>query len=266
MAKSNPYLNNQLLLDQIHKSKISYCSYLDPTYTRCDLIVESLDEVTDELLDEAIAKRRAKEQRQLRSEYTERTGKRTGKEFNAIRAPEYQREDMVVRVITFEHIPLLPEPRNVQCKRPEAKLRVRINFTPFKHYVMIDGQYVEVLRSHWIGGFDNGHFSQTHGKTTDKLGRAYLLLASRYSGKSNFRGYTYREEMVGHAIMKLAEHGLQFDEDTTNNPFAYLTRVTHNSFLHILNSEKKEQDRRDSMREKAGLQPSTARQLKNEGW
>ena len=42
MQKKVNYLNNKDLLEQIHLSKSSYCSYTDPKYTDYDLIVKDI--------------------------------------------------------------------------------------------------------------------------------------------------------------------------------------------------------------------------------
>ena len=44
MKKVN-YLNNKDLLDQIHKSKSSYCSFIDPKYSDYDLIVKDIGSI-----------------------------------------------------------------------------------------------------------------------------------------------------------------------------------------------------------------------------
>lgn len=41
------YVNNRDLLTEIHKSKNSYCSYIDPAYEDFDLIVSDISEVTE---------------------------------------------------------------------------------------------------------------------------------------------------------------------------------------------------------------------------
>ena len=37
------YLNNKDLLDEIHKSKNTYCSFINPEYHQYDLILSSVD-------------------------------------------------------------------------------------------------------------------------------------------------------------------------------------------------------------------------------
>ena len=58
--------------------------------------------------------------------------------------------------------------------------------------------------------------------------------------------------------------GLQFNEDKSDNPFAYYTTVVNNSFTRVLNIEKKNQGIRDDLLEKAGQAPSWTRQLAHE--
>jgi hypothetical protein len=92
----------------------------------------------------------------------------------------------------------------------------------------------------------------------------YIKLSERYAQRSNWRGYTYIDEMKGQAILQLSQIGLQFDESKSENPFAYYTAAVTNSFTRILNLEKKMQNIRDDMLEEAGLTPSMTRQGKQE--
>jgi len=52
MAKVN-YLNNKDLLLEIHKSKLSYCSFIDPSYSEYDLILPSLEKINIRTIAEA---------------------------------------------------------------------------------------------------------------------------------------------------------------------------------------------------------------------
>ena len=70
--------------------------------------------------------------------------------------------------------------------------------------------------------------------------------------------------MQGQALVQLSQIGLQFNEAKSQNPFAYYTAVVTNSFLGILNAEKKMQNIRDDIMEENGLTPSWTRQLSNE--
>ena len=46
------YLNNKNILQEIQKSKMTYCWYMDDESTMYDLIVHSLDELTEDKIDE----------------------------------------------------------------------------------------------------------------------------------------------------------------------------------------------------------------------
>jgi hypothetical protein len=138
---------------------------------------------------------------------------------------------------------------------------MRVNFPPFEHY-RIDEQkkpYI-VGRSHWQGDLDTGVFSKDHGKMTRTLANMFMKLCERYATRSNWRGYTYNEEMRGQALLQLSQIGLQFDESKSQNPFAYYTAAITNSFTRILNIEKKNQNIRDDILEMNGLNPSWTRQ------
>ena len=52
MTKVN-YLNNKDLLEEIHKSKNTYCSFTKPEYHQYDIILPSLDKINIRTVAEA---------------------------------------------------------------------------------------------------------------------------------------------------------------------------------------------------------------------
>ena len=162
--------------------------------------------------------------------------------------------------MTFNHIPEDLERKS--NPKTVADRHTKCNFPPFQHY-RIDkkGKPKCVGKSHWVGGMNNGYFKNTQGKITEKLAKMYMKLCERYGTRSNWRGYTYNDEMQSQALMQLSQIGLQFDESKSENPFAYYTAAITNSFTRILNIEKKNQNIRDDIMEQNNMMPSMTRQL-----
>jgi hypothetical protein len=71
--------------------------------------------------------------------------------------------------------------------------------------------------------------------------------------------------MRGQAILQLTQIGLQFDESKSDNPFAYYTAAVTNSFVRIINIEKRNQNIRDDILEINGMNPSWTRQNSGSG-
>ncbi|HEY6437090.1 MAG TPA: hypothetical protein VIY47_10905, partial [Ignavibacteriaceae bacterium] len=143
----------------------------------------------------------------------------------------------------------------------EADNYVKLNFYPFKHFIIENGIAKEVGRSH----SKNGKFNLERGSITNKLAKMFILMVNKYAQRSNWRGYTYLDEMKGQALLQLAQMGLQFDEFQSDNPFSYYTMSLQNSFTRVLNLEKKNQDLRDDLLIDSGASPSFSRQLAVEG-
>ena len=161
--------------------------------------------------------------------------------------------------MTFDHIPA--EPGRKKNPKTVADTKVKLNFPPFQHYKFNENdQLVCVGKSHWQGGMENGYFNLTHGKATNKLALMWMKLCDRYATRGNVRGYTYNDEMRGQAILQLAQIGLQFDESKSNNPFAYYTAAVTNSFVRVINLEKRNQNIRDDILEMNDMNPSYTRQ------
>lgn len=152
-------------------------------------------------------------------------------------------------------LPPLPEDNLMSDKY------VRLPFPPFYHYRIDENKEPYIVgKSHWKGDLNKGEFCKDHGTMTRILATMFMKLCDRYATRSNWRGYTYNEEMRGAALVQLSQIGLRFDESKSQNPFAYYTAAITNSFTHVLNSEKKNQNIRDDMLEMNGLNPSWTRQ------
>lgn len=94
------------------------------------------------------------------------------------------------------------------------------------------------------------------GKISNELAKMLMLLTDRYSRKSSFGGYTFREDMVSEALINLCQNALKFDPEKSSNPFAFYTTSIHHSFLQFLNNEKKHRNIRDRMLIELGENPS----------
>ena len=281
MRKVN-YLNNKDILKEIHKSKLTYCSFIDDSVKSYDSIVTSVDKITKKAIQEARkarAERLAKEAQEV--DLLNGIKKKLDEYLTATK--DIPQTDVVFRVMTWEHIPI----DEAKQKKADAKAQeeydsdednfeteydepivvkgvtkyTKVNFPPFKHYRVDEvGTPVLVGISHWKGGIEKGKFTKDHGTMTPKLAHMFIKLCERYATRSNWRGYTYNDEMRSQALLQLSQIGLQFDESKSQNPFAYYTAAITNSFTRVLNIEKRNQNIRDDILEMNNYSPSYTRQ------
>lgn len=247
MKKTN-YLNNKDILSEIHKSKNTFCSFSLPEYHQYDAILSNIEQINTESI--AIAK----------NNKAKRINQDTKLNINI---ENISTTDLIFRIMTFDHIPDQPgrkkNPKNI------ADRKIKLNFPPFQHWKFNDSnELICVGKSHWKGDVSSGSFSLDHGIATDKLALMWMKLCERYATRGNVRGYTYNDEMRGQAILQLAQIGLQFDESKSQNPFAYYTAAVTNSFVRVINLEKRNQNIRDDILEMNDMNPSYTRQANDE--
>jgi len=272
------YLNNRDILKEIHKSKITYCSFLTPEDGYYDIILPSVDKINKKNTAEG---RKLRAERLTRAAYDLAQSTSTVKlklDDFAIKPSKISPTDVVFRVMTWDHIPTdtakskkakvlveddeadpLTEYDDTSVVMPSKF--VKVNFPPFQHYkIDEDGVPYCVGKSHWQGDLIKGKFNRDHGTMTRTLAHMFMKLCERYATRSNWRGYTYNDEMRSQALLQLSQIGLQFDESKSQNPFAYYTAAITNSFTRVLNIEKRSQNLRDDILEMNGLTPSYTRQ------
>ena len=280
------YLNNKDILKEIHKSKLTYCWFANPVDSDYDIIVSVNPKGV-------IAKKDVLQGRKNRAERLAKlaheaamaeTGEKRKLDEFEIKYTKISENDVVFRVMTWAHVPVdqsknkkpvlddedMPIETEYDAGTEEAVKTptkyVKVNFPPFQHWkINPEGEYNVVGISHWKGDPATGAYCRDHGTMTNKLAHMFMKLCERYATRSNWRGYTYNDEMRSQALLQLAQIGLQFDESKSQNPFAYYTAAITNSFTRVLNIEKRNQNLRDDILEMNGLNPSYTRQGMSSG-
>ena len=78
------------------------------------------------------------------------------------------------------------------------------------------------------------------GEISESLGAKLILIAERFSRKWNFRNYSYKDDFIGDAILRMV---CQLDKINLDhpkcNPFSYLSITCENSMKANLNKESK---------------------------
>ena len=261
--RKRKYLSNRDILAEIHKSKTTYCSYLDESFNQFDIILPNIERINIRTIAQAKRNRAARLGRDT-YEKTYMSGDTNVKQADFfIDWKKVPKTDLIFRIMTFDHIPL--QPSRKKTPKTVADHHTQCNFPPFQHWKFDENdELICVGKSHWEGGLQNGSFNKEHGAMTDKLAMMFIKLVERYASRSNWRGYTYNDEMQGAGLLQLSRIGLQFDESKSDNPFAYYTAAITNSFTRVLNLEKKGQRIRDDILQQNALNPSYTRQNEND--
>lgn len=270
------YLNNKDILKEIHKSKNTYCSYITSDVADYDIIVHGVKAITVDVIEQA-RQNRADRLAKLAWEESAQSGEKRKLDEFSIPLEKIKKSDIVIRVMTWDHVPTasvvkkktildIEDDEIVHTEYDDEAAAgptkyVKCNFPPFQHYkIGSRNKPYCVGKSHWQGDLETGSWSREHGTMTRTLAFMFMKLCERYATRSNWRGYTYNDEMRSQALLQLSQIGLQFDESKSSNPFAYYTAAITNSFTRVLNIEKRNQNLRDDILEMNNFAPSYTRQ------
>ena len=78
----------------------------------------------------------------------------------------------------------------------------------------------------------------------DKLAESLLKIATGLSFAPNFINYSWKDEMIGDAVLKMfsALKHKKFKIETGNNPFSYFTTIAYHAFINRIKKESKHRD------------------------
>ena len=75
----------------------------------------------------------------------------------------------------------------------------------------------------------------------EELAESTSKIAVGLSYSPNFINYSYKDEMIGDAIVKMiaAVKNKKFNLESTSNPFSYFTTIAYHAFINRIKKEKK---------------------------
>jgi len=75
----------------------------------------------------------------------------------------------------------------------------------------------------------------------DNLAESVHKIATGLSYATNFINYTYKDEMVGDAVVKMftALKHKKFNIESHSNPFSYFTTIAYHAFINRIKKEKR---------------------------
>ena len=78
------------------------------------------------------------------------------------------------------------------------------------------------------------------GKISDELATMISKIAHKLSYAPNFINYTYRDEMVGDAVVRMMKALIakKYTHNKGSNPFSYFTKIAFNAFRNRIKKEK----------------------------
>lgn len=78
----------------------------------------------------------------------------------------------------------------------------------------------------------------------NKLGESIYKIATGLSYAPNFINYSYKDDMIGDAIVKMfsALQSKKFKLESGNNPFSYFTTIAFHAFINRIKKEKKQRE------------------------
>lgn len=74
----------------------------------------------------------------------------------------------------------------------------------------------------------------------NNIASCFIMIANRLATKSNFSGYTYKDDMIGDGIENCIRAVTKFNYIDYDNPFAYFTQIIWWAFLRRIEAEKKQ--------------------------
>lgn len=89
-------------------------------------------------------------------------------------------------------------------------------------------------------------------RISEKLGDSIIKIANGLSYATNFINYSYKDEMIGDAVVKMfsALKNKKFRLDSGFSPFSYFTTIAFHAFINRIKKEKKHHEVLDEYKQK----------------
>jgi len=138
------------------------------------------------------------------------------------KAPKEVKEEIAPKEVKEKKLPV-KKPKRKKNKKKSA------HYVPAKDFVKAIDEFYAKPGEAEIG---------------EQLGTYIYKIATGLSFAPNFINYSYKDDMVGDAIVKMisALKNKKFNPETGNNPFSYFTTIAFHAFINRIKKEKKQRE------------------------
>ena len=84
-------------------------------------------------------------------------------------------------------------------------------------------------------------------RLSESIALSFIKIAQNLSNKTNFRNYTYKDEMILDGIENCVAYAHNFNPEKSKNPFSYFTQIIYYAFVRRIQKENKQTDIKRSM-------------------
>ena len=115
-------------------------------------------------------------------------------------------------------------------KKPTKKPRAKSKKPNKKTYYVSPKEFLQNLKDYYVTD-----------DLIDELATSVYKIAVGLSYSPNFINYSYKDEMIGDAVVKMvaAVKNKKFRIDSPSNPFSYFTTIAYHAFINRIKKEKK---------------------------
>lgn len=134
------------------------------------------------------------------------------------------------------------KPKTTKPKKPRKRKTTNVHYVDnkelYEHLKYYLERYNDAFDKQKAQGLSKDEMDLP--PVTDYIADAIFKICDNLSRKSNFFGYTYREDMVLDGAENCLRYISNFKPDKSKNPFSYFSQIAYYAFLRRIKSEHKE--------------------------
>lgn len=140
-------------------------------------------------------------------------------------------KERVEKNIDEENNKILDDPNKV---KPYLGVAKKKNASKSQYYVNPE-EMTERIKEYYETEND-------HCKNYERLGQIFILIAKKMATASCFARYSYKDEFIGEALIKMVKalRGKKYSFNYNSSPFSYFSQICYWAFNGVIRKEKKQ--------------------------
>lgn len=118
--------------------------------------------------------------------------------------------------------------------------RTSVHYVDNKKLYAAMVEYIDKCRAAENQAIELGISEVKYPRVPDYVAKSIFDIARNIATKSNFSGYSFREDMIMDGVENCLKYIRNFNPDKYNNPYGYFTQIIYFAFFRRIGEEKKQ--------------------------